>query len=1274
MKKCRKQLCDLRVASLFSLWVLASQAALAQGGGFPLSYAGRLTQADGAPLAGPVDVTVKFWTASAAGNTLTAPIEFANVNLNQGVFTIPLELTPAQVSAVFGQGTDPVFIEVTAAGKTYPRQQYSYVPFALRVPVDSKTLAFDSDGKLGLSLTSQPSANQFLTKDSSGRLAWSSPLVSTLQGQSIASTAPTSGQVLTYSGGQWVPQTPVATQDSGLPGGGVSAQYLAGNKTWQTLNTSAVPEGTNQYFTPARAISALSALAPISYSTITGAIGIGQASGTSSGYLSSSDWRMFNGKQDALGFAPLNKAGDTMAGALDMNSKTLTGLAAPSSSSDAATKAYVDSAAAPMLKKDGSVALTGPWVVGNDLANVGSISMAAGKTLLLSNNSTDPTGFTDADKGKTWFDSQTNKIKYWDGSTAQALGIAGAGLTSLNGLTGSTQTFANGTSGTSPEFSSDGTVHTLNIPMAASATVTAGLLSNSDYAAFAGKVGGVVGDGGVAVANSGGTATVSLSSVGTAGTYMKVSTNAKGQVTSGGALVPSDIPSLDASKITSGQISVANGGTGIASGSSGGIPYFSESSTIASSPTLTANGIVIGGGVGGAPTTAAALTDGQILIGSSGSAPVSATLGTGANGGVVVSTGPGSLTLDTAQDIRISASPNFVGLSLNGLGANSLLKTNGTKAVSAASSLDITSTLGFTPINKAGDTMSGVLNLGANDAINIGNIQMAASKTLALSANAADPTGLQSTDKGSTWFNSTTGQIKYWDGSAAVALGVAGSGLGSFNGQSGNTQTLATPGTSGLAPSWSSAANAHILNIPLASVTGVTAGLISNADYNTFNGKVANVVSGAGVSVGTTGNIVTVNLANLGTAGTYAKVTTDDYGRVTAGTTLSVGDIPSLPASLITSGTLNTAQLPTAGTAGTYAKVTTDAYGRVTAGTTLASSDITNTLGFTPINKAGDTMSGALILPPDGLTAGTNQLVLVSGKVGIGTTAPGSLLTVWGGVTTVLSSSATAPTAVQVGRTAADGSFSVAGATGQNSASAAQGDMILRAETTAQKLILQTGAGAAALVVNNGNVGIGTTAPGSTLDVSGSINVTGNIVARAPAGGFTGQLLQYAGSNYIQTYYNNIDDAMYIQSVGFPNSKSVIRNASSGAALTMLANGNVGIGTTAPSAKLKVDDGQIVGAFATNSGAVIDWNSGNVQTTSAAAGTITFANSSLIDGGAYTLAFNNATGGSYTFISSGLTFKCNPACPLTVTAGKDTVATFIKAGPTVYVSWVKDFQ
>jgi len=53
-----------------------------------------------------------------------------------------------------------------------------------------------------------------------------------------------------------------------------------------------------------------------------------------------------------------------------------------------------------------------------------------------------------------------------------------------------------------------------------------------------------------------------LGAVGTAGTYTKVTTDSKGRVTTGTTLSATDIPSLDASKITSGTLPVTRGGTG----------------------------------------------------------------------------------------------------------------------------------------------------------------------------------------------------------------------------------------------------------------------------------------------------------------------------------------------------------------------------------------------------------------------------------------------------------------------------------------------------------------------------------------------------------------------------------------------------------------------------------------------------------------------------------------------------------------------------------------
>ena len=54
-----------------------------------------------------------------------------------------------------------------------------------------------------------------------------------------------------------------------------------------------------------------------------------------------------------------------------------------------------------------------------------------------------------------------------------------------------------------------------------------------------------------------------------------------------------------------GTLAVGHGGSGLASGTSGGVPYFSTTATMASSAALAANAVVVGGGAGAAPATLA---------------------------------------------------------------------------------------------------------------------------------------------------------------------------------------------------------------------------------------------------------------------------------------------------------------------------------------------------------------------------------------------------------------------------------------------------------------------------------------------------------------------------------------------------------------------------------------------------------------------------------------------------------------------------------------------
>jgi hypothetical protein len=98
--------------------------------------------------------------------------------------------------------------------------------------------------------------------------------------------------------------------------------------------------------------------------------------------------------------------------------------------------------------------------------------------------------------------------------------------------------------------------------------------------------------------------------------------NASGLLSSS-LIVNSDITNstIDLTTKVTGILPVANGGTGLSSGTSGGIPAYTGASTITSSGVLTQNAVVIGGGAGATPSTISTGTAGQVLTSNGTSAP-----------------------------------------------------------------------------------------------------------------------------------------------------------------------------------------------------------------------------------------------------------------------------------------------------------------------------------------------------------------------------------------------------------------------------------------------------------------------------------------------------------------------------------------------------------------------------------------------------------------------------------------------------------------------------
>jgi hypothetical protein len=113
----------------------------------------------------------------------------------------------------------------------------------------------------------------------------------------ISLTTTGSSGASTYSSSTGVLNIPTYTL-AGL--GGITATFLsAGTGITYNSGTGVIASSITQY-TDALARASLSGTAPISYNSTTGAISISQATTSTNGYLSSTDWNTFNGKQSAL--------------------------------------------------------------------------------------------------------------------------------------------------------------------------------------------------------------------------------------------------------------------------------------------------------------------------------------------------------------------------------------------------------------------------------------------------------------------------------------------------------------------------------------------------------------------------------------------------------------------------------------------------------------------------------------------------------------------------------------------------------------------------------------------------------------------------------------------------------------------------------------------------------------------------------------------------------------------------------------------------------------
>lgn len=142
---------------------------------------------------------------------------------------------------------------------------------------------------------------------------------------------------------------------------------------------------------------------------------------------------------------------------------------------------------------------------------------------------------------------------------------------------------------------------------------------------------------------------------------------------------------LDDTDAVTGTLGVANGGTNLSSGTSGGILGFTASGTVASSAALTANAIVLGGGAGATPSALGSLgTTTTVLHGNAAGAPTfgAVNLATDTTGSIGVAQGGTGNASYTIGDL-LQATGATTLTPLPAVSAGSFLRSGGVGAASA---------------------------------------------------------------------------------------------------------------------------------------------------------------------------------------------------------------------------------------------------------------------------------------------------------------------------------------------------------------------------------------------------------------------------------------------------------------------------------------------------------------------------------------------------------------------------------------------------------------
>jgi hypothetical protein len=259
--------------------------------------------------------------------------------------------------------------------------------------------------------------------------------------------------------------------------------------------------------------------------------------------------------------------------------------------------------------------------------------------------------------------------------------------------------------------------------------------------------------------------------------------------------------------------------------------------------------------------------------------------------------------------------------------------------------------------------------------------------------------------------------------------------------------------------------------------------------------------------------------------------------------------------------------------------------------------------------RSGTHQGGALLFKTDGYIGdSTTRMIIDSvGNLGLGTTSPAAFTEFTTNRTVLQIKNSTSDSgqlilgginALLVDYDNSTGNATIRNTYGSTSANALinidSGTLVFRTSTSYTESVRITSAG---------NVGIGTTSPGSKLDVKGTLRLSGSntgyvgITTAADAGSTTYTLPSTDGTNGYVLSTNGSGTLSWVSAAGASSYWVQTGND------IYYTTGSVGIGTTSPAAKMHVEDGDIIlGNWGTYPG-----SGGSSNSTSSTTGKIKFA-------------------------------------------------------------------